>query len=1314
MAPATSWTIALLKPDIASGYNVTVSPSGAVEAHPGTGKLVDDVLQRLKEEGFTVESKRLVQLTRMQVRELFRHCWDDPDFSDTLRFMTSGPCMALLLVREQAVEYWKALMGPDDPAAAKKVGGGKLPLRAMHGSSLVRNAFYGSATELCAVRDKEIVFPPTRRALEQSLVIFKPTALEYLDAISALFEKHGFVVMDQCDAVLDGDDDVAMLAAVSEDDVYTAELRGVLQQGRCRICLLEGVHLTAKLALLVGPADPAEATVHFPKSIRAAMGSSLANNVLHTLAATTALVARWFPTYAGLLPEKTYAMIKPGTPLEAVRAIQVTILQLGFEIQREARQTWSREDAMAFYAEHEGKPFFQTLIAYMSSGPIVAMMLSRVKAIHAWRKYMGPTNAHVARTTSPESLRARFGIDGTKNATHGSDSPQSALRELQLVFRTPILPCAPLKSHLLAQRLGRFQAESVTLHDALGKGLALLCQVDPRPTALDALEWLGQYLVRQALHRDDADDAAGDVKASAPTATAERPPPVDLKVPPLATTHIVSFHGPSARRSWLAQAMATQYQYQYMDVSAVLDKAAPGLDIVGALLKAFRRCTSKRVLLDNCPSELPFYLAFQAAVAEFAWIVYVSDDGEFSVGPDDADFYDFFQRFGQLHVALPDVGGFRLDVHDVFAPTLVLVVEAAPIVPTEQWRDVAAHFGWTVVDFDDVVAAQLRRPGLLRQSLSTGERLAFDELAALLAPVLTPPRCLIRHLPVHARCEAFVRQLLRRTGAVPQPVVLFVDPEPPGSPRALATAAEHFERRYAGLGLLYHQWVPGPTSVRALCAALAPLLGAQIGVVSGAEEAPWVAAAATARGYTVLDVKDSLRAEVLKRSAAGQTVQALVEANAPIPDDVVLEVLQRCLAQKQNRRALLSYFPQTNAQADALLKALPSVPAFVVQVHPAELVTAPVAPLATTTAVVSTTTPMDAAVDQTLCQWSVSMVLGDFDLAEVDMAALRARLPQFLVLHMNHLEQALSDYASTTSPVADDVVALLSVVLRRRIGRQLVLVGFPRSLAEAESFGRIGCAPDHVFVLHKKVLAVPHELTDEDYYSSDEEEKQRRKEAPEPEFDKLLRFYAGPALHHVTFVKPEMMYPPLVRALRPTVVLAAGHSSSCFVGPLRWAANATRRPRATHVHIPDLLDAFVQAFPTTSTEALGNPVFVMHVMRNTLCHSTAQVIVVSGYPRVIGATKPYVREQLGALETAIGPVTKLLHMQCSDKTLLERSGMDERLVQERTDEFEAEYAPLLEYCARDDTIAVETVDADKSPEALAAHVHSLLATSAQC
>jgi nucleoside-diphosphate kinase len=90
-----------------------------------------------------------------------------------------------------------------------------------------------------------------------------------------------------------------------------------------------------------------------------------------------------------------------------------------------------RELAERHYAEHEGKPFYDELLNYTTSGPLVAMVLDGEQAVAAARQVIGATNPMDA---SPGSIRGDYAIEVGQNMVHGSDSPESAAREVALFF----------------------------------------------------------------------------------------------------------------------------------------------------------------------------------------------------------------------------------------------------------------------------------------------------------------------------------------------------------------------------------------------------------------------------------------------------------------------------------------------------------------------------------------------------------------------------------------------------------------------------------------------------------------------------------------------------------------------------------------------------------------------------------------------------------------------------------------------------------------------------------------------------------------
>jgi len=87
--------------------------------------------------------------------------------------------------------------------------------------------------------------------------------------------------------------------------------------------------------------------------------------------------------------------------------------------------------ARAHYAEHEGQPFFEGLLEFITSGPVVAMVLEGPDAVVAARRLIGATNPIEA---APGSIRADYALEMKRNLVHGSDSPESAAREVALFF----------------------------------------------------------------------------------------------------------------------------------------------------------------------------------------------------------------------------------------------------------------------------------------------------------------------------------------------------------------------------------------------------------------------------------------------------------------------------------------------------------------------------------------------------------------------------------------------------------------------------------------------------------------------------------------------------------------------------------------------------------------------------------------------------------------------------------------------------------------------------------------------------------------
>lgn len=130
--------------------------------------------------------------------------------------------------------------------------------------------------------------------------------------------------------------------------------------------------------------------------------------------------------------ESTLLIVKPdgvgrGLIGEVLRRAEAN----GLRIAEMRMMTMDRALAEEHYAEHRDKPFFAELVEFITSGPVVVARLEGENAIDVWRVLMGPTDPGAA---PPGTIRGDLGLVITQNVVHGSDSPESAERELKLFF----------------------------------------------------------------------------------------------------------------------------------------------------------------------------------------------------------------------------------------------------------------------------------------------------------------------------------------------------------------------------------------------------------------------------------------------------------------------------------------------------------------------------------------------------------------------------------------------------------------------------------------------------------------------------------------------------------------------------------------------------------------------------------------------------------------------------------------------------------------------------------------------------------------
>lgn len=130
--------------------------------------------------------------------------------------------------------------------------------------------------------------------------------------------------------------------------------------------------------------------------------------------------------------ERTLSIIKPNAvSARKIGAIMQRFEAAGFTIVACKMVKLTEEQAQGFYAEHKERDFFPRLMQFLLSAPVVALVLEKENAIQAYREIMGTTDPASAATGT---IRADYGDNVTINAVHGSDSPESAAREIAYFF----------------------------------------------------------------------------------------------------------------------------------------------------------------------------------------------------------------------------------------------------------------------------------------------------------------------------------------------------------------------------------------------------------------------------------------------------------------------------------------------------------------------------------------------------------------------------------------------------------------------------------------------------------------------------------------------------------------------------------------------------------------------------------------------------------------------------------------------------------------------------------------------------------------
>jgi len=417
------------------------------------------------EKAFTEnDTIKVLNMTKMLLNEEQQQSFPVEDVSQ----FCSGSVVAILIQSEAAIDF-----------------------KAIQKANKLSDADLFNTTDPFFLAKLGRFFFPQKQALEQTLILCTPPLSEaHCTEITKELKLKGIFVLFADQLSSDSTTDLNGGADNAEEKQDTVT---------CTAILCESFGSIDEMTLMIGCQDSDDDELsqfsqkYAPNSWNARLSE---HNYTFTQISDAARIEALIPK---LTAERTLALIKPTAVSKGhAEDIQSEIVGNGFTIISQKRVHLKLEHAQFFYKEHAGKGFYDELTAFMASGPIHALILERIDAIKCWRTLLGPTNTFTAKEKAPQSLRARYGTDQTANACHGSDSTESAAREIKFYFPEIGMNSAELDTKrsrnivedYMAQRLGSDE----TLKEFLIRGLSELAKQKPG-SKLEVVEWFARWLL---------------------------------------------------------------------------------------------------------------------------------------------------------------------------------------------------------------------------------------------------------------------------------------------------------------------------------------------------------------------------------------------------------------------------------------------------------------------------------------------------------------------------------------------------------------------------------------------------------------------------------------------------------------------------------------------------------------------------------------------------------------------------------------------------------------------------------------------------
>ncbi|XP_070951156.1 thioredoxin domain-containing protein 3 isoform X4 [Macaca nemestrina] len=414
-----------------------------------------EIKRKITTAGFIIEAEHKTVFTEEQVVNFYSRIADQPDFEEFVSFMTSGLSYILVVSQGSKHNTPPEETEPQPDTAPNKPSEDQCEIEAKvtpgmmkkKRDSLQEYLERQHVAQFCDIEENatnvskfmETFFPDFIKTksmkLEKTLALLRPNLFhERKDDVLRTIRDEDFKILEQRQLVLSGKEAQALCKEYENEDYFNKLIENMTSGPSLALVLLRDNGLQYWKQLL-GPKTVEEAIEYFPESLCAqfAMDSLPVNQLYGSDSLETAEreIQHFFPL------QSTLGLIKPHATSEQIEKILNMIKEAGFDLIQVKKMSLTPEQIENIYPKITGKDFYKDLLAMLSEGPSMVMILTKWNAVAEWRRLMGPTDPEEAKVLSPDSIRARFGISKLKNVVHGASNAYEAKEVVNRLFENP-------------------------------------------------------------------------------------------------------------------------------------------------------------------------------------------------------------------------------------------------------------------------------------------------------------------------------------------------------------------------------------------------------------------------------------------------------------------------------------------------------------------------------------------------------------------------------------------------------------------------------------------------------------------------------------------------------------------------------------------------------------------------------------------------------------------------------------------------------------------------------------------------------------